>query len=124
MYYALQLKATKSFYNGLSVQGSFVCTKGLYLGTGAEAGNITTLVGIPIYNDIYNYGINKQLNQLVRPEAAVISGTYLTPKFAAGSIGMKVLSHAVGDWQIGWVVRYQDAALLQTPYSTNQLNLQ
>src|SRR5258708_10479472 len=124
MYYALQLKATKSFYNGLSVQGSFVCTKGLYLGTGAEAGNITTLQGIPIYNDIYNYGINKQLNQLVRPEAAVISGIYQTPKFAADSLGMKVLSHVVRDWQLGAVLRYQNGALLQTPYSNNQLNLQ
>jgi hypothetical protein len=106
------------------MQASFVWAKGLVLGTGAEAGNITTLAGIPIYNDIYNYGINKQLNQLVRPDAAVISGTYLTPRVAADSRGMKVLSQVVRDWQLGWVLRYQNGALIQTPYSSNQLNLQ
>jgi hypothetical protein len=123
-YDSLQFKATKRFSHGLSVQGSFVWAKGLVLGTGAEAGNITTLQGIPIYNDIYNYGINKQLNQLVRPEAAIISGTYVTPKVAGESRGMKVLSQAVRDWQVGWVLRYQNGALIQTPYSSNQLNLQ
>jgi hypothetical protein len=123
-YDSLQFKATKRFSHGLSIQGSFVWAKGLVLGTGAEAGNITTLQGIPVYNDIYNYGINKQLNQLVRPEAAVISGTYMTPKFEADSRGMKALSHVVRDWQLGWVLRYQNGALIQTPYSNNQLNLQ
>jgi hypothetical protein len=123
-YDSMQFKATKRFSHGLTVQGSFVWAKGLVLGTGAEAGNITTLSGIPIYNDIYNYGINKQLNQLVRPDAAIIAGTYQTPKFVASSTGMKALSQVVRDWELGWVLRYQNGALIQTPYSSNQLNLQ
>ena len=123
-YDSLQFKATKRFSHGLSVQGSFVWSKGLVLGTGAEAGNITTLSGIPVYNDIYNYGINKQLNQLVRPDAAVISGTYITPKFVANSTAFKAVSQVLRDWQLGWVLRYQNGALIQTPYSSNQLNLQ
>jgi hypothetical protein len=123
-YDSLQMKATKRFSHGLSIQGSFVWAKGLVLGTGAEAGNITTLQGIPVYNDIYNYGINKQLNQLVRPEAAVISGTYVTPKVAGDGRGLKAVSQVVRDWQLGWVLRYQNGDLIQTPYSNNQLNLQ
>jgi hypothetical protein len=106
------------------MQGSFVWAKGEVLGSGAEAGNITTLQGIPIYNDIYNYGINKQLNQLVRPLALVISGSYVTPKLAANSRGTQVLSQVLRDWQLGAVLRYQNGALIQTPYSNNQLNLQ
>lgn len=123
-YDSLQTTVSKRFSHGLSMQASFVWAKGLVLGTGAEAGNITTLAGIPIYNDIYNYGINKQLNQLVRPDATVISGTYLTPRIAGDSRGMNALSQVARDWQLGWVLRYQNGALIQTPYSSNQLNLQ
>jgi Carboxypeptidase regulatory-like domain len=124
-YDSLQTKVTKRFSHGLSVQGSFVWSKALVNGTGSEEGGITTLQGVPIYNDIYNYGINKQLNQLVRPEAAVISGSYVTPKLpSADTGGMKVLSQVVRDWQLGWVLRYQNGALIQAPYSNNQLNLQ
>jgi hypothetical protein len=123
-YDSLQTSVNKRFSHGLSMQASFVWAKGLVNGTGAEAGNITTLQGIPIYNDIYNYGINKQLNQLVRPDVAVISGTYVTPKVAGETKGMKALSQAVRDWQVGWVLRYQNGALIQTPYSSNQLNVQ
>jgi hypothetical protein len=123
-YDSLQMKGTKRFSHGLQMQASFVWAKGLVNGTGAEAGNITTLAGTPIYNDIYNYGINKQLNQLVRPLATVISGSYTTPKFAAQSGGMKVLSQVTRDWQVGWLLRYQSGALIQTPYSNNQLNLE
>jgi hypothetical protein len=37
---------------------------------------------------------------------------------------MKVLSQVVKDWQLGWVLRYQNGALIQTPFSNNQLNAQ
>jgi hypothetical protein len=118
------MKGTKRFSHGLQMQASFVWAKGLVNGTGAEAGNITTLAGTPIYNDIYNYGINKQLNQLVRPLATIISGTYVTPKFASDRAGMKALSLVTRDWQVGFLLRYQSGALIQTPLSNNQLNLQ
>ena len=123
-YDSLQLKGTKRFSHGLSLQASFVWAKGEVIGTGAEAGNIVSLGGIPLYNDIYNYGINKQLNQLVRPLATVISGTYTTPKFTADSGGMKVLSQVVRDWQLSWLLRYQSGALIASPPSNNQLNAQ
>jgi hypothetical protein len=118
-YDSLQTKLTKRFSHGLSLQASYVFSKGMDLGTGAETGYFVS--GVPIVSDIYNYGINKQLNQLVRPDDFLITGTYVTPKFNADSTGMKVLSQVTRDWQIGWVMRYQNGALIQSPPSNNQL---
>jgi hypothetical protein len=118
-YDSLQTKATKRFSHGLSAEASFVWAKGLVNGTGAETGQF--VAGIPQYNDIYNYGINKQLNQLVRPLATVVSGSYTTPGFKADGTSMKVLSHVVRDWQVGWLLRYQSGALLSSPRSNNGL---
>jgi hypothetical protein len=121
-YDALQTKATKRFSHGLLAQASFVWSKATDLGTGAE--NPTLLSYNPVFTDIYNFPINKQLNQLTRPLAMIISGTYQTPGFAADSKGMKALSQVVRGWQLGWLLRYQSAALIESPPSTNQLTNQ
>jgi hypothetical protein len=121
-YDSLQTKATKRFSHGLQAEGSFVWAKGLVNGTGAETGQFVQ--GIPQFNDIFNYGLNKQLNQLVRPLATVVSGSYTTPKFQADSGGMKVLSQVVRDWQLSWLLRYQSGALISSPRSNNGLNTQ
>jgi hypothetical protein len=123
-YDALQTKVTKRFSHGLQVQGSFVWSKATDIGLGSEAGNISTLAGEAVIGDYFNYGTNKQLNQLTRPLATVISGAYTTPRFTADSLGMKALSQVVRDWQVGFLLRYQSAALIESPASTNQLNLQ
>ncbi len=119
-YDSLQTKVTKRFSHGLAAQASFVWSKGEDLGAGSEAPIFLSYN--PVMSDIFNPGINKQLNQLVYPEALVISGTYSTPKLpSADSAGMKVLSQVVRDWQIGWLLRYQNGALIETPSSSNQL---
>ena len=118
-YDALQTQVTKRFSHGLQVQGSFVWSKATDLGTGAETGQFVT--GIPVISDIYNYGINKQLNQLNRPLALVVSGTYTTPGLHGGGSAMHVVSQVLKNWQLGWVLRYQSGALLQAPASTNSL---
>jgi hypothetical protein len=119
-YDALQLQANKRFSHGLQVQSSFVWSKATNLGTGAETGQFVT--GLPIIVDSFNYANNKQLNQLNRPLALVISGTYQTPRTPGDSTGMRVLSHVLRDWQLGWVLRYQSGALIQTPATVaNQL---
>jgi hypothetical protein len=118
-YDSLQLQGTKRFSHGLAAQSSFVWSKATNLGTGAETGQFVT--GIPIIGDIYNYGTNKQLNQLTRPLALTISGSYTTPKIQGDGKGIKVASQILKDWQLGWVLRYQSGALLQAPASTNQL---
>jgi hypothetical protein len=118
-YDGLQTQATKRFSHGLEGQASFTYAKSTQLGTGAETGYF--VAGLPVVEDIYNYGTNRQLNQLVRPFAWVISGSYLTPKLKADTTGMKVLSHVLRDWQLGVVLRYQSGALIQSASSTNQL---
>src|SRR5579884_1633760 len=123
-YDSLQAKGTKRFSHGLQAEASFVWAKGEVIGTGSEAGNINSLAGVPLYNDIYNYGINKQLNQLVKPLATVISGSYTTPKLGGDGVGAKVASHVLRDWQLGWLLRYQSGDLIASPPSNNQLNLQ
>jgi hypothetical protein len=121
-YDSLQTKGTKRFSHGLLAEASFVWAKGLVNGTGAETGQF--VAGIPLYNDIYNYGLNKQLNQLVRPLAATISGSYTTPKFVSDKAGMRVVSQLVRDWQLSWLLRYQSGALIASPRSNNQLSSQ
>ncbi len=119
-YDALQLQGTKRFSHGLSAQASFVWSKATTLGTGAETGQFVQ--GLPVIEDMFNYGNNKQLNQLTRPLATTISGTYTTPRMAADTKSMKVVSHLLGDWNLGWVLRYQSGALIQTPTTvSNQL---
>jgi len=73
---------------------------------------------------MWNYPLAKQLNQLVPPLALVISGSYVTPGFAADSTGMKILSHVVRNWQLGVLLRYQNGSLIKTAASTNQLEAQ
>jgi Carboxypeptidase regulatory-like domain/TonB dependent receptor len=119
-YDALQTKVTKRFSHGLSAQASFVWSKGTDIGAGSEAPIFLSYN--PVLSNIFNYGINKQLNQLVYPEALVISGTYTTPRLpSADSGGMKVLSQVVRGWQLGWLLRYQNGSLIETPSSSNQL---
>ena len=119
-YDALQTKIVKRFSHGLSAQASFVWSKGTDIAAGAEAPIFLTYA--PVISNVFNYGINKQLNQLVYPEALVISGSYTTPKLpSADSGGMKLLSQVVRGWQLGWLLRYQNGSLIETPSSSNQL---
>ncbi len=118
-YDSLQTKLTKRFSHGLQMQASYVWSKAEDLGTGAETGYYVS--GTPLVSDIYNYGINKQLNQLTRPDDFLISGSYVTPKMATDSTGKKLLSQVLRDWQIAFLMRYQNGALIQSPPSSNQL---
>lgn len=115
-YDSLQVNATKRFSHGLSAQASFVWSKATDIGAAAEAPIFLTYN--PIIQDIFNYGNAKQLNQLSRPLAATISGTYTTPRMPGDSLGMRVVSRVARDWQLGWVLRYQSGALIESPSSS------
>jgi hypothetical protein len=121
-YDSLQTKLTKRFSHGLAAQASFVWSHATDLAAGSEAP--IALGYNPVIADIFNPYANKQLNQLSPPLQMIISGSYTTPKFSAGSTGMKVVSQVVRGWQIGWLLRYQNGALIETPSSANQLETQ
>jgi hypothetical protein len=118
-YDALQTKVTKRFSHGLSAQAAYVFSKATDLGTGSDAPIFLTYN--PIVEDIFNYGLAKQLNQLVPPSSIVISGSYTTPKMPGESFAAHFASRVLRDWQLGWVLRYQNGALIETPGSTNLL---
>ncbi|MBZ5579686.1 MAG: TonB-dependent receptor [Acidobacteriia bacterium] len=118
-YDSLQVNATKRFSHGLSMQASFVWSNATDIGAGAEAPIFLTYN--PVISDIFNYGAAKQLNQLNRPLAWVISGSYTTPKMPGDGAAMHAASQVLRDWQLGWVLRYQSGALIETPSSSNGL---
>ena len=121
-YDSMQVKVTKRYSHGLQAAGNFTWAKGLV--DGASSDSTYYLGSQPAFTDIYNFGINKQLNQYVRPLAMTITFTYTTPKFSASGFGMRTLSQVARDWQIGAVLRYQSGALIGLPASLNNLTSQ
>ncbi|HTA44927.1 MAG TPA: TonB-dependent receptor [Bryobacteraceae bacterium] len=118
-YDSMQVKVTKRYSSGLQAQGNFTWAKGLVIGSASDSTYFLTNQAAT--TDIYNYGVNKQLNQYVRPLAMTITFSYTTPKFSAASFAMKALSQATRDWQLSSVLRYQSGALIGLPASNNNL---
>jgi Carboxypeptidase regulatory-like domain/TonB dependent receptor-like, beta-barrel len=120
-YDSMQVKVTKRYSHGLQAQGNFTWAKGLALGSSTDS---TYFLASTANTDIYNLGINKQLNSYVRPLAMTITFSYTTPKIAATGFAMKVVSQVARDWQLGSVLRYQSGALIGEPSSLNLLTSQ
>jgi hypothetical protein len=125
-YDSVQIKATKRYSHGLDMQASYTYGKELSLGANSDTGYL----GVPAttrINDVFNRDQNKQLSPLSQPHRLVISGTYTTPRLAAGGMTRKLTSQVLGDWQISVVLQYQSGALIAVPNSNNalftQLNL-
>jgi Carboxypeptidase regulatory-like domain/TonB dependent receptor len=121
-YDSMQVKVTKRYSHGLQAQGNFTWAKGDVIGSASDSTYF--LGGQAVTGDIYNFNNNKQLNQYVRPLAMTITFSYTTPKMSATNFGMKVVSQAARDWQLGAVLRYQSGALIGDPTSTNLLTSQ
>jgi hypothetical protein len=118
-YDSLQAKITKRYSHGLTVDANFTWAHAMIIGSASDS--TFFLGGQAVATDIYNFNNNKQLNQYVRPLATVIALTYTTPKLEATGSGMRALSHALKDWQVGAVLRYQSGQMLGNPTSLNNL---
>jgi hypothetical protein len=121
-YDSAQVQVTKRYSHGLQASGNFTWAKATVIGSASDSTFFLTQQATTI--DIYNYGNNKQLNQYVRPLALVISASYTTPKLAASGKVLNALSHAIRDWQLAAVLRYQSGALIGLPTSLNLLTNQ
>ena len=116
-YESLQVKATKRFTHGLEFSSAFTWAKQLTQGVEDDFGR----GGGVIINDAFNRPNQKALSSYDQPLQFVFSGSYTTPKWSATNTGMKVVSWAVRDWQIGTLLRYASGLPIASPTSTNGL---
>jgi hypothetical protein len=118
-YDSLQVKVTKRFSHGLSAAMAYTWQKELTNGTNSNTSYVTP--SPPLINDVFNKSLDKQISGFSLPQVLVISFSYTTPKLAADSGGMKVLSALARDWTYSGVLRYQSGFIMQTPFSSNNL---
>jgi len=118
-YDSLQIKLTKRYSHGLTVQGAYTWSKGL---TNAANSNTSYLTpDDPVLNDPYNQRTIKQLSGFDQPQVLVMSFSYTTPKIRQSFLGDNTAGKAVNwvarDWTIGGVLKYASGSLIQSPAS-------
>jgi len=118
-YDSLQVKATKRYSHGLSAQLAYTWQKELTNGTNSNTSYVTP--SPPLINDVFNKSLDKQISGFSVPQELIIAFNYTTPKVDLSSGAGKALSWLARDWTIGGVLRYQSGAILQTPFSSNNL---
>ena len=119
---SLQVKVTKRFSHGLSLQSAFTWEKELTNGANSNTSYLTP--DPPLINDVFNTALDKQISAFSLPETFVVSFSYTTPRLAAGGSGFtKAASWLLRDWTYSGVLRYQSGNLIQTPPSANNLLL-
>jgi len=118
-YDSLQMKFTKRYSHGLTVQGAYTFQKELTNGVNSNTSYLTP--NAPLINDVFNPALDKQLSGFDIPQELIISFTYTTPKIAAESTGMKAVSWFLRDWTYSGLLRYQSGVLIRTPPSNNNL---
>ncbi len=105
-YDALQLKFTKRFSHGLTLNANYTYSKNL------------ALIGTP---DPFNRNLGKTLSPYDVPHQLRVSAQYEIPRFSSGILSNKVLGHIVSGWGTGWYLNYQSAALVGLPTSSGAL---
>ncbi len=118
-YDSLQVKLTKRYSRGLTLNASYTYQKELALGATSATPYFTA--GSMTINDVNNRGQNKQLASLDYPQVLTVTFNYTTPKnkFGGDNAGGKVLQWLSRDWTFGGVLRYQSGVLITTPSANN-----
>ena len=128
-YDSLQVKLTKRYSRGLTVNASYTFQKELTLGansatpyfTAGSGGEAPGAAGPVVVNDVNNRMQNKQISSLDHPQVLTVTFNYTTPrnKFGGDGVGGKTLQWLSRDWTFGGVLRYQSGQLLETPSANN-----
>jgi hypothetical protein len=114
-YDSLQVKLTKRYSRGLTVNASYTWQKEEILGTNSATAYFTA--GSVVINDVNNRMQNKQLSSLDHPQVLTVTFNYTTQKnkFGGDNAGGKVLQWLSRDWTFGGVLRYQSGVILESP---------
>ncbi len=128
-YDSLQVKLTKRYSRGLTVNASYTFQKEETLGansatpyfTAGSGGGAPGAVGPVVVNDVNNRNQNKQISSLDHPQVLTVTFNYTTPKnkFGGDNAGGKALQWLSRDWTFGGVLRYQSGDLVETPSANN-----
>jgi hypothetical protein len=121
-YDSLQVKLTKHYSHGLTVQGAYTWQKELTNGANANTSYLTP--DPPLINNVYDTASNKQISGFSQPQVLVISFTYTTPKinsFGGKDFAGKATRWLARDWTFGGVLKYASGFVIATPPSNNGL---
>ncbi len=111
-YDSLQAKLTKRYSHGLDMMAAFTWQKEMVLGTGGNPG-----LGGPAVNNVFDRNKQKSLASTSQPLIFVTAFTYKTPKVGPNGFVKQIL----GNWTVGGLLRYASGALIQAPFSNNNL---
>jgi hypothetical protein len=120
-YDSLQVKLTKRYSRGLTVQAAYTFAKQLTNAANSDTSFLTP--NDPLINDVYNQKTLKQLAGLDQPQTMLVNFTYTTPKNKIGGDGFagKTLQYLTRDFTFAGVLRYASGMLIRTPPSANNL---
>jgi hypothetical protein len=122
-YDSLQVKLTKRYSHGLTVQAAYTWSKSLTNGANSNTSYLTPQD--PVLNDPFNIPTDKQISGFDQPQVLVVNFSYTTPKIKQNFLGDnaagKALNWLARDWTIGGVLRYSSGMMIASPSSNNCL---
>ncbi len=121
-YDSLQIKLTKRYSHGLTLQAAYTWAKQETNAANSDTSYLTP--EDPLINDVFNQKNIKQLSGFDQPQTLLFNFTYTTPKinsFGGDSFGGKSVRWLARDWTFAGVMRYASGMLIRTPPSSNNL---